>query len=154
MEWIIAIIVLAIMLGCVVFFASKLQKKSGRVSRPDVAELDRITISPPTKETRPRLSAAEMLSRVQRLRDQSAQWDVVWSALNPTDDPEVQRLLSSMTTVLKAVLMLMFLYIAKVMMDTAIGRSEGLGIQFLPVFLAATFLPLILYSRKLRRLPK
>jgi hypothetical protein len=34
-----------------------------------------------------------MLSRVQRLRDGNAQWDAIWSALNPADDAEVQRLL-------------------------------------------------------------
>jgi len=40
------------------------------------------------------MSAAEMLSRLQLLRDRNAQWDVILSELNPTDDPEVQRLLT------------------------------------------------------------
>jgi hypothetical protein len=40
-----------------------------------------------------RLSAAEILSRVQALRDTNAQWDTVWSRLNPSGDPEVQQLL-------------------------------------------------------------
>jgi uncharacterized membrane protein len=70
------------------------------------------------------------------------------------NDPEVQQLMRGMTIVLKAVLMLVFLYIARVMIDTAFGRSDGLGVQFLPVFLAATFLPVILFSRKLRKLQK
>ena len=34
-----------------------------------------------------------MLSRLQHLRDRNARWDAIWSALNPTDDAEIQRLL-------------------------------------------------------------
>lgn len=41
-----------------------------------------------------RMSATEMLSRLQLLRDRNAQWDVIWAELNPTDDPDVQRLLT------------------------------------------------------------
>ncbi len=70
------------------------------------------------------------------------------------DAPEVQRLLRSMAIVLKAVLMLTFLYIMQAMVNTALGRADGLGIQFLPIFLAATFVPLILFSLKLRSLQK
>jgi hypothetical protein len=40
-----------------------------------------------------RLSATEVLSRVQVLRDGNAQWDAIWSRLNPSADPEVQQLL-------------------------------------------------------------
>jgi hypothetical protein len=39
------------------------------------------------------MSAAEMLSRLQPLRDRNAQWDVILPQLNPNNDPEVQRLL-------------------------------------------------------------
>jgi hypothetical protein len=35
-----------------------------------------------------------MLSRVQALRNGDAQWDTIWSELNPTHDLEVQRLLT------------------------------------------------------------
>jgi hypothetical protein len=47
----------------------------------------------PARQVPSRLSAAEMLSRVQALRNGDAQWDAIWSELNPTRDPEVQRLL-------------------------------------------------------------
>jgi hypothetical protein len=40
-----------------------------------------------------RLSATEVLSRVQVLRDGYAQWDAVLSELNPTGDTDVQQLL-------------------------------------------------------------
>jgi hypothetical protein len=41
------------------------------------------------------LYAGEMLSRLQALRAKDAQWDLILPDLNPTNDPEVLRLLSS-----------------------------------------------------------
>lgn len=41
-----------------------------------------------------RMSAAEMLSRLQLLRSENAQWDAILSELDPHEDPEVQRLLT------------------------------------------------------------
>jgi uncharacterized membrane protein len=70
------------------------------------------------------------------------------------NSPEVRKLLRSMTIVLKAVMMLLLLYIAWAMVQTGLGRVEGLGAEFLPVFLAATFLPLMLFLRRLRKFEK
>jgi uncharacterized membrane protein len=67
------------------------------------------------------------------------------------DAPEVRRLLLHMMIVLKTEMTLIFAYITWGMVETALGRSEGLGIWFLPVLLIATTLPLIYYLAKLRR---
>lgn len=78
----------------VVFLASKRRK------RPKVLRSQRIAgpssplpfaIPPQVGE---RMPAAQMLSRLQLLRDRNAPWDIIWSELNPTNDPEVQRLLT------------------------------------------------------------
>ena len=47
----------------------------------------------PTRQVPSGISAKEVLSRVQVLRDRNAQWDEVLSELNPTGDTEVQQLL-------------------------------------------------------------
>lgn len=70
------------------------------------------------------------------------------------DAPEVRQLLRSMVVVLKAGLMILLLYIAWAMVNTGLGRADGLGPEFLPVFLAVTFLPLIWFLAKLRRFQK
>jgi len=41
-----------------------------------------------------KMPAAEMLSRVQALHNKNTQWDAILSELNPTNDSEVQRLLT------------------------------------------------------------
>jgi uncharacterized membrane protein len=65
------------------------------------------------------------------------------------DAPEVQRLLQSMSIVLKVVVLLVFLYLEWRQVNTALGRTRGLGKLFLPVSLVAVFLPLGYYLRKL-----
>jgi hypothetical protein len=77
----------------VVFLASKRQNRpkvstSRRVSGPSSP----LPFAIPTQVAE-RMSAAEMLSRLQPLRDRNAQWDVILPQLNPNNDPEVQRLL-------------------------------------------------------------
>ncbi len=69
---------------------------------PPEARVYGTDLPPPRPEYRPRtigprgparLSAKEVLSRLDELRQAGAQWDVIWARLNPTDDPDVQRLL-------------------------------------------------------------
>ncbi len=66
------------------------------------------------------------------------------------DAPEVQRLLQSMSITLKMVLLFVFVYIEWTQVNTALGRSSGLGKPFLPISLVAIFLPLGLYLQKPR----
>ena len=68
-------------------------EKARSLNWPDRWGSDRLQSSAHAGQVPSRLSAAEVLSRVQRLRDTNAQWDAIWLQLNPTDDPEVQRLL-------------------------------------------------------------
>lgn len=70
------------------------------------------------------------------------------------DAPEVQRLLQSMSITLKTVLLFVFVYIEWAKVNMALGRSSGLGKLFLPISLAAVFLPLCLYLQKLRNYQK
>ena len=70
------------------------------------------------------------------------------------DAPEVQQLLRTMAIVLKAGLMVLLLYLDWAMVNTGLGQTDGLGPEFLPVFLAATFLPLIWFLAKLRKFQK
>jgi uncharacterized membrane protein YidH (DUF202 family) len=63
--------------------------------------------------------------------------------------PEVRRILLTMTIVLKGTLLAILAYINWAGINTAMGRAQGLGRNFLPVFLAAIFGPLIFYTRKL-----
>jgi uncharacterized membrane protein len=67
------------------------------------------------------------------------------------DAPEVQRLLQSMSITLKMVVLFVFAYVEWAKVNTALGRSSGLGKQFLPISLIAVFLPLGLYLQKLRK---
>ena len=76
-----------------VFWASKRQTTSRAFRSRKVVRPASPPPSVPARQVPSRLSAAEMLSRVQGLRDGDAQWDAIWSELNPTDDPEVQRFL-------------------------------------------------------------
>ena len=65
--------------------------------------------------------------------------------------PEVRRIVFRLVNVLKAVLTTTFLYISWTSVNAALGAASGLGAAFLPVTLAATFVPLVLYIRKLSR---
>lgn len=65
------------------------------------------------------------------------------------DSPEVQRLLRSMSITLKMVVLLTFACIEWSQVQTALGLASGLGRLFLPMALAAVFLPLGIYLRLL-----
>jgi uncharacterized membrane protein len=67
------------------------------------------------------------------------------------DLPAVRKLLLTMAIWMKATIMLMFAYISWAGINTALGRTQGLGRMFLPLFLAATFAPVIFFTRKLQR---
>lgn len=104
MEWILVVVVGVAVL---IFALSRLSKPQDRQDWSPPAETARRegygTPPPPQQqEYRPRaaaplpprrLSAKEMLSCLEELRQAGAQWDVIWSRLNPGGDPEVQRLL-------------------------------------------------------------
>src|ERR1700689_3906812 len=49
------------------------------------------------------------------------------------DAPEVQRLLQSMSITLKMVVLFVFAYLEWAVVNTALGRSAGLGKLFLPI---------------------
>jgi hypothetical protein len=65
------------------------------------------------------------------------------------DAPEVRRLLQSMSITLKMLVLFVFAYLEWANVNTALGRSAGLGKLFLPISLVAVFLPLGLYLQKL-----
>jgi uncharacterized membrane protein len=65
--------------------------------------------------------------------------------------PEAQKLLLRMTILLKAILMLMNSYISWAGINTALGRAQGLGRAFLPIFLAAVLGPAVFFTLKLWR---
>ena len=91
MEWAIAAVVVLAIVIFVVVWGLKRQTRSDRFSSQDALVSERP--SPRPIEVPSRLSAREVLSRIQVLRNANAQWDEILSALNPTDDPEVQQLL-------------------------------------------------------------
>lgn len=93
MEWVIAAAVVVAILILAVFLASGRHRRPSDSCRREIVGPDRFPLSPPARQAPSKLSAAEMLSLVHRLRDQNAQWDVILAALNPTNDAEVQRLL-------------------------------------------------------------
>ena len=66
------------------------------------------------------------------------------------DAPEVRRLLQSLAITLKLVILLIFVYIEWILVNTASGRSSTPGTLFLPVTLVAVFLPLGFYLHKLQ----
>ena len=65
--------------------------------------------------------------------------------------PEVQRIIFRLLASSKAVTMLLFAYIVRGQIQLAINRGDNLGILLLPLFLAATTVPFIVYLRQLRR---
>ena len=67
------------------------------------------------------------------------------------DVPEVKSVLLEMAIMFKAIVLFIFLYLTWAGVNTAIGRSTGLGKLFLPISLGAVFLALILYVHKLWR---
>jgi uncharacterized membrane protein len=65
--------------------------------------------------------------------------------------PEVHRILSSMMTVLKAVLMLVFLYLIATSVEVALGRASGLQAGFVGILVAAPLVILAVYMARLWR---
>jgi uncharacterized membrane protein len=70
------------------------------------------------------------------------------------DAPEVQSLLLGMSTLLKAILLCIFLYLTWATVNTATGRLHGLGTLFPPASIAVVFITLGFYLFKLRRYRK
>jgi uncharacterized membrane protein len=68
--------------------------------------------------------------------------------------PQVQQVLRNMVITEKAFAMIVFAWLAAMMVRTALGLAQGLGAWFLPVSLALIFAPLIMYSVELLRLRK
>ena len=92
-----SILIAFAMIGIVivgVYLASKRPKGSRGFPSRKVISPGNPSPSGPAIQVPSRLSAWEMLSRLQLLRGKNAQWDEIWSVLNPTDDPEVQGLLT------------------------------------------------------------
>ena len=94
MAWIIAAVVVGAVLALTkLVWLPKRRKKPSDFATPQSVGPERFESSTRIKGPRSGLSAAEMLSRIGGLRDGDAQWDAIWSELNPMGDPEVQRLL-------------------------------------------------------------
>jgi hypothetical protein len=89
---IIVLAVAAILIFAIIWTS---RKRPSVFPSPEVPRPSPAPPSVPLKQVKTRLSAAEMLSRVQALLAKDNQWDVILPDLNPTDDPEVQRLLIS-----------------------------------------------------------
>jgi uncharacterized membrane protein len=66
------------------------------------------------------------------------------------EDPAVRSLLQSMVIVIKLSMMLLFGYITWGSVQTALGKTHGLGLWFLPFTLLSSLLPLGYYLMKLR----
>ncbi|HVV45418.1 MAG TPA: DUF1648 domain-containing protein [Bryobacteraceae bacterium] len=66
--------------------------------------------------------------------------------------PEVKRLIRSLAIVIKAVLAAGFFWITHVTIGIAMGNPIAMGRVFLPVFLAAVFVPVVYYSLRLKKL--
>ena len=66
-------------------------------------------------------------------------------------DPEVLGLLRRMMMVIRLEMLLMFAYISWTTLQTALGRSTGLGRAFLPLVTIAAFAPVAYYLARLRR---
>jgi len=92
-EWTIAVAVTVAIWLLAVILGSRRRKQSGEAHSGGLVALATTSPSAPPKQVPAKLSAADLLSLVYRLRDQSAQWDAILAALNPTDDAEIQRLL-------------------------------------------------------------
>ncbi|HEU5022188.1 MAG TPA: DUF1648 domain-containing protein [Bryobacteraceae bacterium] len=66
--------------------------------------------------------------------------------------PEVKRLIRSLAIVIKAVLSAGFFWITHVTIGIAMGNRTAMGRVFLPLFLAAVFVPVVYYSLRLKKL--
>jgi len=89
MNLIIIVLVVAAILILAIIWTSR--KRPSVFPSPEVPRPSPAPPSVPLKQVKTRLSAAEMLSRVQALLAKDNQWDVILPDLNPTNDPEVQQ---------------------------------------------------------------
>jgi uncharacterized membrane protein len=70
------------------------------------------------------------------------------------DSPEVQSVLRSMMIAEKTAVALLFAWLMRGIVRTALGRADGIGQGFLPLALVLIVAPLIVYSVRLLRLRK
>ncbi len=68
------------------------------------------------------------------------------------ESPAVRQLLRRMVIAMKVVVTVAFAWIVDRTIRTALGEARGLGIAFLPVFLAGVLGPVVFYVVKLKRL--
>jgi hypothetical protein len=67
------------------------------------------------------------------------------------DSPQVRQLLLSMMIVMKAIMMLLSVYLIWSLVNVMLGHPRGLSPRFLTLFVLLVPLPLLLYTVKLRR---
>jgi hypothetical protein len=67
------------------------------------------------------------------------------------DAPQVRQLLLSMMIVMKAVMMLLSVYLVWSMVNVMMGHASGISPRFLTLFVLLVPVPLLLYTLKLRR---
>jgi len=67
------------------------------------------------------------------------------------EQPETRRLLAQFVNVLKAITAVVLFYISWGSVNTALGRMNGLGREFLPILIAATSIPIVVYLLRLKR---
>ena len=68
------------------------------------------------------------------------------------ESPAVRQLLRSMVIAMKAVITVAFAWIVNLTIRTALGQADGLGVAFLPLFLAGILGPVVFYVVKLKKL--
>jgi len=67
------------------------------------------------------------------------------------DAPQVRQLMLSMVIVMKAVMMLLSVYLVWSLVNVMLGHVRGLSPRFLTLFVLLVPMPLLLYTLKLRR---
>jgi hypothetical protein len=94
MEWIVIAVVGLVILTSVLYGLLKSKPKAhhGQTTQTTGARTSQRP-APIGKPSPARLSAAEVLARVRGLQGENAQWQEIWSRLNPGGDPLVQQLL-------------------------------------------------------------
>lgn len=60
-------------------------------------------------------------------------------------------LATRMVRFIKVIMMLMFAVMTYMIIKTATGEVSGLGVLFLPIFVVATFIPMFIFIRKLKK---
>jgi magnesium-transporting ATPase (P-type) len=79
---------------------------------------------------------------------------ISFSDLMDRNAPQMRQLVLSMTIVLKAIIMVLFAYLAWTLIQVSTGHSRGIRPAYLALFVAVVPAPLILYTVKLRRYRK